>query len=165
MTKRFLLLSTVIFLFSSCLKTKKDTCLYTDSTFIAPAAEQNTLQGWISANHSGATKHPSGFFYEISIPGTGPVPAVCSNITVKYTGTLINGNKFDENTTGFSSVLGALILGWQRGVPLIKAGGTIILYLPPSFGYGGQDVKDNNGVVVIPANSILVFTIQLITVQ
>jgi FKBP-type peptidyl-prolyl cis-trans isomerase FkpA len=166
MIKRLFIFSTVIILLSSCIKTNDVKCTYQESTFIAPVSEVNSLQAWVNTYHPGAIKHSSGLFYEIVNPGSGTaVPAVCSNITVKYTGTLTTGAKFDENLTGFSSVLGSLILGWQKGVPLIKSSGTIILYLPPSLGYGAQDIKDNSGVVVIPANSILVFNVQLIAVQ
>ncbi len=165
MIKRILFIVSATFILSSCIKTKEATCNYTSPNVVAPAAEVNILQGWISANASGATKDASGFFYEITNPGTGAAPAVCTTITVKYLGTLNNGVKFDENTIGFDAVLGSLILGWQKGLPLIKSGGSIKLYLPPSMGYGNQDVKDNNGVVIIPGNSILVFTIQLIAVK
>jgi FKBP-type peptidyl-prolyl cis-trans isomerase FkpA len=47
-------------------------------------------------------------------------------------------------------------MGWKLGLPLIKAGGKIKLYLPPSLGYGNS-VSGN-----IPANSILVFEITLV---
>ncbi len=165
MIKRLLFAGTTVLMLASCIKDKEVKCSYTTSTFVASAAEVNALQGWISANASGAVKDPSGFFYELTNPGTGASPSVCSNITVKYLGTLTNGVKFDENTTGFSAALGSLILGWQKGLPLVKSGGSIKLYLPPSMAYGNQDIKDNNGVVVIPANSNLVFTVQLTAVQ
>ncbi len=165
MNKQILFTVATLFVLSSCLKKNESKCTYTNSTFIAPPAEINILQGWVSANAAGAVKDPSGFFYEITNPGTGAAASVCSNITVKYLGTLSNGVKFDENTTGFTAILGSLVLGWQKGIPLIKSGGSIKLYLPPSMAYGSQDVKDNNGAVVIPGNSILVFTVQLIAVQ
>jgi FKBP-type peptidyl-prolyl cis-trans isomerase FkpA len=104
-------------------------------------------------------------FYKITNTGTGAVPGVCSGITVKYTGTLLSGSQFDQNTTGFSAVLGQLIVGWQKGLPIIKAGGSITLYIPPSLGYGSQDIRNNSGTVVIPANSNLKFTIELTAVQ
>jgi FKBP-type peptidyl-prolyl cis-trans isomerase len=84
---------------------------------------------------------------------------------VKYTGTLTTGFKFDENLTGFSELLGRLVIGWQKGLPLIKAGGSMSLYIPPTLGYGSQDIKNSSGAVIIPANSILIFTIQLVAVQ
>ena len=58
-------------------------------------------------------------------------------------------------------VLGALIEGWKKGLPLIKKSGEIILYIPPSLGYGSQDYVNSDNVVVIPKNSMLIFTIKL----
>ena len=166
MIKRLLIFSTTVFLLASCVKSPDISCPYQESGAVAPASEVSTLQAWINTYHPGATKHASGFFYESVTPGTGTVtPTVCSNVTVKYTGTLTNLTKFDENLTGYSSVLGALIIGWQKGVPLIKSGGSIVLYIPPSLGYGSQDVKNSAGAVIIPANSILIFSIQLVAVQ
>jgi FKBP-type peptidyl-prolyl cis-trans isomerase FkpA len=125
-----------------------------------PASELTSLQAYVNANHPAAILHPGGFYYEINSAGTGTVtPAVCSNVTVTYVGKLTNGTQFDENTTGTTFTLGALIVGWQRGLPLIKSGGSINLYIPPSLGWGGNA----NG--TIPANSITVFTIQLLAVQ
>lgn len=161
MIKNFLAFCTVALLFTSCLKSSNsNSCTYTESTFVAPAGEIAAVQGYCSSNHPSAIQHSSGLFYEITSPGTGTVtPGVCSTVTVKYSGYLTNGTKFDENLTGVSFSLGALILGWQKGIPLIKKGGSINLYIPPSLGYG----SNANG--TIPANSILVFNIQLVDVQ
>jgi FKBP-type peptidyl-prolyl cis-trans isomerase FkpA len=165
MIKRLLLVSSVVILFASCVKHNDGGCPYQSSSAVAPASEVSALQVWVNSNAPGASQHSTGFFYKIGSPGSGATPEVCSSITVKYTGKLSNGTKFDENLTGYTSILGSLIMGWQKGMPLIKPGGSITLYLPPSFGYGNQDVKDNSGNVIIPANSILVFDVQLISVQ
>ncbi|MBL7703438.1 MAG: FKBP-type peptidyl-prolyl cis-trans isomerase [Ferruginibacter sp.] len=141
---------------------KKDNgCNLTASGVVVPAAELATLQTYVAANHPTATLNAGGgFYYEIAAAGTGSVmPAVCSDVRVKYAGYLTNGFKFDEETTGITFKLGQLIPGWQRGLPLIKAGGSINLYLPPSLGYGSSAVG------TIPANSILIFNIQLLDVQ
>jgi FKBP-type peptidyl-prolyl cis-trans isomerase FkpA len=159
MIKKFLVFGTVIVSLSSCLKSKDAGCQYKDSTVVAPASEQATLQTYVNTYHPAAILHPSGFYYEITAPSTGTVsPGVCSSVTVKYSGYLTNGTKFDENLSGINFVLGGLIIGWQKGIPLIKKGGSINLYLPPSLGYG------SNAVGSIPANSILVFVIQLVDV-
>jgi FKBP-type peptidyl-prolyl cis-trans isomerase FkpA len=55
--------------------------------------------------------------------------------------------------------LGQLIVGWQKGLPLISSGGKITLYIPPSLGYGSAAAGS------IPANSILIFDIELISVS
>ncbi len=161
------MLSRLIILFSfsiflgSCLKsTNTNVCNYTDSNITVPASELTNLQTYVAANRPSAVLHPGGFYYEIMSPGTGTVtPAVCSNITITYAGYLTNGFKFDESVSGITFTLGQLIVGWQRGLPLIKEGGSINLYLPPSLGYGGTAVGS------IPANSILIFSIQLLDVQ
>lgn len=169
MRKKFSLLAVALtVLFSSCIKEKDNKCTYQPVTASAPPSEVSALQAWINLNAPGAVQHSSGIFYSITNPGTGATASVCSNITVKYSGWLstnTGGAPFDSNASGFNSVLGQLILGWQTGLPLIKAGGSITLYIPPSLGYGGSDVRNSGGVVIIPANSYLKFTIDLVSVQ
>ena len=83
---------------------------------------------------------------------------------INYTGLLSNGHKFDEGKN-VAFTLGSLMEGWKKGLPLIQKGGKIKLYIPPSLGYGSSDIKDNNGAVVIPANSMLIFDISLLDFQ
>ena len=165
MKKIFLFLSVSLIIFSSCQKTSS--CSYTESTTVATAAEVTAVEAYISsAAITNATKHPSGFYYVISTAGTGATASLCSQVEVFYTGKLTNGTVFDKTTTQSAIfTLGSLITGWQKGLPLLNAGGRIKLIIPPSLGYGSTDVKDNFGKVIIPANSILVFDMQLVTVR
>jgi FKBP-type peptidyl-prolyl cis-trans isomerase FkpA len=57
-----------------------------------------------------------------------------------------------------------LIQGWANAIPLIKEGGKITMYVPPSQGYGNRPVEQNN-TVIIPANSIIIFDVELLTVN
>lgn len=160
MVTRLIILCSFCLALNSCVKSTDPGCTYTDATVAVPAAELTNLRSYVSANRPAAVESPLGFFYEIVAPGTGTVtPVVCSQVTVTYSGKLTNNSVFDENTTGISFILGALIVGWQKGIPLIKKGGSIILYLPPSLGYGSSTVG------TIPPNSILIFSIQLLDVQ
>lgn len=163
MFSRLVILFSFCLFLSSCVKSSDPGCTYTESTLVVPASELTSLQAWVTTNRPAAILHPGGFYYEISAAGTGTVtPAVCSAVTVKYVGYLTSGVKFTsagEETVPSTYTVGALILGWQRGLTLIKPGGSINLYLPPSLGYGA------NGVGTIPPNSILLFTIQLTAVQ
>jgi FKBP-type peptidyl-prolyl cis-trans isomerase FkpA len=120
----------------------------------APDAEIAALKAYISGAGITANEDPRGFFYKIDITGTGNKPTACSGVTVDYTGKLTNGTQFDAGSN-VSFNLSQLILGWQLGIPLLNSGGTITLYLPPSFGYG----PNANG--SIPGNSILIFTVKL----
>lgn len=160
------MISRLVFLFSfcmimqSCVKSSTDGCNLTASGVVVPAGELTVLQTYVTANRPTAVLHPGGFYYELITPGTGTVtPQICSDVRVTYAGYLTNGTKFDEELVGTTFRLGQLIPGWQRGIPLIKKGGSINLILPPSLGYG------NAAVGTIPANSILVFSIQLLDVQ
>ena len=160
MFKKLIFILPVLLFMIGCSKSDIP-CPYVEPSTVAPTSEINTLQSYLTIPHPNAIQHPSGFFYEITSPGTGTATAsVCSNVSVKYSGYLISdGSKFDENLTGITFTLGSLIVGWQKGIPLIKAGGSITLYLPPSLAYG------SNAVGSIPPNSYLMFVIQLDNVQ
>lgn len=124
----------------------------------APQAEVTALKQYIDANKITATADDRGFYYTIQSPGTGAKPTVCDNVTVNYAGKLTSGSTFDSGN-GISFGLNGLIPGWQEGIPLVAPGGSITLYLPPTLAYGSQA---QNG---IPANSILIFTIDLLRIN
>lgn len=148
---------------------KSDKCPYTTSTAVAGTAEIADLKTFLDTNSLAYTQHPSGIFYKTIIRGSGTVPGPCSNVTVKYIGRLTNGTAFDSSykrePDGLTFTLGELIAGWQIGIPLIQKGGSITLYIPPSLGYGQQDLRDNYGNISVPANSTLIFNIELVNVQ
>jgi FKBP-type peptidyl-prolyl cis-trans isomerase len=81
---------------------------------------------------------------------------------VHYTGALAkDGTIFQSSLdTGqpISFSLSGVIQGWQQGIPGMKEGGTRRLIIPASLAYGSQA----NG--TIPANSDLVFDVQLIKI-
>ena len=136
-------------------------CEFTTTTAVASAAEIANLKAYLDANSLPATQHASGIFYKINTQGSGITPVVCSDVTVKYSGRLTTSSTpFDQNTTGVTFTLGQLIAGWQIGIPLIQKGGSVILYIPPSLGYGSAGAGAS-----IPPNSYLVFNIDLLNVQ
>ncbi|MBS1654114.1 MAG: FKBP-type peptidyl-prolyl cis-trans isomerase [Bacteroidetes bacterium] len=144
------------FVFTSCFKSPK--CEYDPCLNAATQADITALQQYIDTNSIVATRHCSGVFYRIESVGTGKTPTACSDVTVQYKGYLIDGTVFDQSTSPVTFNLGMLIPGWKNTLPLISSGGRIVIYVPPSLGYGSQV----NG--PIPANSILVFEIDLIDV-
>lgn len=95
--------------------------------------------------------------------GTGDVVKDTSSVTAHYTGALVkDGTIFQSSKdTGqpFTSKLSGLIKGWQQGIPGMKAGGTRRLIIPADLAYGAQAQQG------IPANSPLVFDIELLSVQ
>ncbi|MEP7141897.1 MAG: FKBP-type peptidyl-prolyl cis-trans isomerase [Ferruginibacter sp.] len=160
--KLFFMLALPLIL-AACNKSKPDKCPYTTTTAVAVAAETVNLKAWLDSRSLPYTQHPSGVFYNIITPGSGATASVCSDVTVKYIGSLTNGTGFDSSykrdPSGSLFTLGGLIPGWQLGIPLIQKGGTILLYVPPSLAYGAVAYGP------IPANSNLVFKIELVNVQ
>lgn len=154
--KKIILIIGVMGLFSSCLK--NDTkCTASDSPIVAPASEIATLQTYITANVPAAIAHSSGLFYEILAPGSGASASICSNVTVRYAGYLLgSGTPFENPVNAVSFSLSQVIVGWQKGVPLVPKGGSIRLYIPPSLAYGSAGSPPT-----IPPNSYLRFDIQV----
>ena len=150
-------------LFSGCLKTDKG-CPYKETNIVASASEQQQVEAYLSANGITATRHSSGLYYQVLTPGAGARPQLCSSVSVGYVGKLANGTIFDQKNI-ISFDLGRVIEGWKKGLPLIQKGGHIMLYIPPSLGYGPYDVKNDNQVVIIPANSMLIFDVEIFDVN
>jgi len=146
-------------LFYAC--KKESGCSYSDQNIVAPLNEQQAVKDYLTTNNVyTALKDSSGFYYEILKDGDGNgSPSLCSQVELTYIGQLTNGTIFDQASTAFT--LGSSIEGLRKGLPFIKKGGHMKLYIPPTLAYGNKDVKDNNGAVVIPANSILIFDITL----
>jgi FKBP-type peptidyl-prolyl cis-trans isomerase FkpA len=121
--------------------------------------DDSVIRVYLSNNPSiKAVKDSSGLYYQVVRPGTGATATINSTITVNYQGKLLNGPPFDS-ANGYSSPLNNLVKGWQIGIPHIKTGGNIILFVPSVLGYGGASLGP------IPANSVLVFDIDLIAVK
>lgn len=162
MKKWFFVSSILALSFSACNKEKGCTSLA--PTTVASSTESAYLQNYLSANSITASEK-NGMYYVISTQGAGTSPNLCSTITVDYVGKLINvtadGAQFDASTANNPLVtsLNNLIAGWQVVLPLVKAGGTVTLFIPPSLGYGSQASGP------IPANSYLKFVITVRSVQ
>ncbi len=123
------------------------------------AIDDALIKDFIAKNSIVAVKHSSGIYYQIIAPGTGNVNYTGSTqVTVNYEGKLLSGSVFDKNPSASFS-LGALIPGWQIGIPLIQKGGKIRLLIPSTLAYMNQ------ARVGIPENSVLDFTIELINAQ
>ncbi len=96
--------------------------------------------------------------------GTGAAAQNGNVVTVHYTGTLVNGTKFDSSVDRgqpFSFTLGAgqVIQGWEEGLLGMKVGGKRKLRIPPDMAYGDRALG------AIPANSTLIFEVDLLGVK
>lgn len=147
---------------------------------INPAGNQSSSQSSSSGSSGSSSLDPSKFgeydkyksetkalFGELKT-GDGATAASGQTATVVYKGWLTNGQLFDQSKTNAEGKLeafqfkigsGQVIPGWDQGVAGMKVGGVRLLVVPPSVGYGSTDHGP------IPANSVLVFQVQLVDVK
>src|ERR1700733_14882644 len=96
--------------------------------------------------------------------GQGPAAEAGDTITGNYVGTLTDGKVFDssvDRNQPFTFTLGAgqVIRGWDEGIVGMRVGGERKLIIAPDYGYGDQ------GIGPIPPNSVLIFDVQLLSVN
>jgi FKBP-type peptidyl-prolyl cis-trans isomerase len=110
----------------------------------------------------GVTTTASGLQIETLTAGTGESPKATDKVKVHYTGTLIDGTKFDSSVDRGEPItfpLNGVIKGWGEGLQLMKVGEKARLVIPPSLAYGAE------GTGPIPPNATLVFEVQLISIE
>ncbi len=115
------------------------------------------IEAYIEEKGLEAKPTGSGLYVVIEEPGQNNKPQVSQDVTIFYKGYLLDGTVFDsteEEPRTFP--LSRLIAGWQEGIPYFGKGGKGKLIVPPYLGYGSRASGS------IPANSILVFDIQLV---
>ena len=106
------------------------------------------------AKESGVKKTESGLLYKVEKEGSGDAPKDSDTVVVNYKGTLIDGTEFDNSYTRgepLSFRLDGVIPGWTEGLKHVV--------IPPQLAYG------KNGVPGIPANSTLVFDVELLDIK
>ncbi|GAB4008093.1 FKBP-type peptidyl-prolyl cis-trans isomerase [Spirosoma sp. KCTC 42546] len=115
-----------------------------------------------------AQKTESGVYYVVTQPGSGPTPQKGEVVQVHYTGKLLDGKVFDSSRTNpqaggkpaqFQLGVGMVIPGWEEGVSKLHKGEKATLIIPSTLAYGPR------GNQAIPANSVLLFDIELIDIQ
>lgn len=143
---------------NSCVKKNTDKCNFEACARVAPQVEIDTVEAFLKRNNiTNAVKHCSGLYYRIDEPGTGSAINSCSVINVLYDGQVKEVPRYFANPGTYTPQLdlSATILAWQIGIPLIKEGGKITLYIPPTLGYGGNPPPGSG----IPVDAMLVFHI------
>ena len=131
-----------------------------------PVARENIEKGEkfmkeISNNKSVYTTK-SGLKYRKVKEGNGKHPVATDRVKVHYTGTLIDGKKFDSSIDRGEPLtfpLNQVIPGWTEGLQLMDEGSKYILYIPYNLGYGTRDMGD------IPAGSTLIFEVELLEIN
>jgi len=100
---------------------------------------------------SGVITTESGLQYKVITEGTGAKPTVSDRVRVHYTGTLLDGTKFDSSLgRGEPSEFGVtqVIRGWTEGLQIMPVGSKYIFWIPSDLAYGergaGADIKPNS---------------------
>ncbi|WP_301757070.1 FKBP-type peptidyl-prolyl cis-trans isomerase [uncultured Muribaculum sp.] len=106
---------------------------------------------------------PSGLQYEVLEEGTGKQPSAGDNVTVHYTGKLIDGTVFDSSVDrGAPATFGVtqVIPGWVEALQMMKEGAKWRLFIPSNLAYGPNGAGN-----IIGPNSTLIFDVELIKVN
>ncbi len=124
------------------------------------AVQENSVEK--SSNDT--IKTASGLQYIVREKGRGVKPENGATVKVHYTGKLTNDTVFDSSykrNQPFSFTLGKgqVIKGWDEGVALLNQGDKATLIIPSELGYGARATGS------IPANSNLIFDIELVEVK
>ena len=108
----------------------------------------------------------SGLQYKILKEGSGQVPDYDDTVTVHYTGSLIDGYKFDssyDRGTPATFPVQGVIPGWTEILQMMPVGSKWEVYIPYNLGYGESGVPGQEmGIFVIPPASVLIFEIELL---
>jgi FKBP-type peptidyl-prolyl cis-trans isomerase len=145
-------LSLIVFLFTvfvACNKVSKEEQAKIDKDLIVAYVADNNLTGEYTF---------TDLWFDIETQGSGEKAYSGAEVTVAYTGYLLNGKEFDSSPEGITFNLDGVIDGWKQGIPKFKEGGKGKLIIPSALGYGKSEKSS------IPANSVLIFDIELITV-
>ncbi len=136
------------------------------------SAEDEIIKKYLADNNITANKTASGLYYVITQTGSGENAKPGQEVTMNYTGKLLDGTSFDSNqdpkfghTDPFKFQLGGgqVIKGWDEGIALLNKGAKAKLIIPSPMGYGARAMPGNpNNEKGIPASSILVFDVEML---
>ncbi len=132
------------------------------------AGKENQEKGeaFLAANKSkeGVVTLDNGLQYKIITEGSGEKPTATSRVTVHYTGTLVDGTKFDSSRdrgTPATFGVGQVIPGWTQILQMMPVGSRWEVYIPSELGYGPQAPPGS----AIGPNSALVFDVELLGIE
>jgi FKBP-type peptidyl-prolyl cis-trans isomerase FklB len=111
---------------------------------------------------AGVVVTESGLQYEVLKAGTGAKPRADQTVEVHYHGTLVDGTVFDSSVKRGETIsfpVGGVIPGWVEALQLMAVGSKWKLVIPAELGYG------NRAQGPIPAGSVLIFEVELISIK
>jgi FKBP-type peptidyl-prolyl cis-trans isomerase len=94
--------------------------------------------------------------------GEGASPTDSDVALVMYKGMLRDGKQFDASQQPTPLPVAGMIPGFSEALKVMKKGGKYRIWIKPELGYGAEARRDPQGREVIPANSLLVFEVNMI---
>ncbi len=113
---------------------------------------------------TGVITTASGLQYQVLVAKDGPKPAATDSVKVHYTGTLLDGTKFDSSVDRGEPItfpLNQVIPGWTEGVQLMSVGSKYKFFVPYNLGYGEQGTQGGP----IPGFATLIFDVELLEIK
>lgn len=131
---------------------------------LAGAENKKTGDAFLEANKTkdGVVTLPSGLQYKILTNGTGPKPALGDTVSCNYKGAFVDGKEFDSSYRSGKPAnfpVTGVIKGWTEALQLMPVGSKWQLFIPSDLAYGP------NGRGPIPPSSVLVFELELLSIQ
>ena len=110
-----------------------------------------------------------GVRYVVLQTGTGPKPQPHSKVTVHYRGYLPTGQLVDSSPANhplrFRVGRAEVIPGWDELLPLLATGTRVRAWIPARLAYGARGVQGPDDLYLIPPNTDLIFTLELLNVR
>lgn len=121
-------------------------------------------KSWLAENgkKEGVVTLPSGLQYKILTQGTGSRPGPEDIVKVHYTGTTIDGTKFDSSYDRGEPAqfrVSNVIRGWVEGLQLMNEGTKMMLFIPYDLAYGERGAGN-----IIKPFETLIFEVELLEV-
>lgn len=156
---------------------QQEEALFRENVQQAQAAEKEALAQYVADNKIKATPDDEGLYIIVNKKGNGQKVEIGRQVAINYTGRLLNGKVFDtslEKVAKENNIYDSLrpyeplsyrvgeqplIRGWEKGIINQPAGSKLTLIIPSSLGYGPQEIG------AIPANSSLVFDLEIVSVK
>jgi FKBP-type peptidyl-prolyl cis-trans isomerase FklB len=111
----------------------------------------------------GITQTASGLQYQVLKEGVGDKPKATDEVTVHYTGKLLDGTVFDSSVKRGQPAtfpLNGVIRGWTEGLQLMRVGSKFRFFIPAQLAYGQRGSPPR-----IPPNSTLDFEVELLEIK
>jgi peptidylprolyl isomerase len=135
-----------------------------EPTAAEAASETEATEAGPDLTDEDLTTTASGLQYVIIEEGSGETPQPGDIVEVHYSGTLVDGTKFDSSydrgePIRFPLGLGQVIPGWDEGIALLKVGSKAKLVIPSELAYGERGAGG-----VIPPDATLIFEVELVDI-